>query len=143
MLLEKDHFKMILECIQKNFNNPDLFVAELKNIALKILNDTVYETAAIISFGEILFQMLHFEGISISFENTGSFISPVSPDSTKFLQRAFDLACCTLAEQHNCPNEILFPEFCSNEECVGKSRKEPVTNCWKILFYEKARKEAL
>lgn len=68
MLLNKNHFKEILECIQRNFNDHRKFQEEMINISMALYKETVYDTAEIYSFGELLFQMVHIDGISIEIQ---------------------------------------------------------------------------
>lgn len=68
MLLNKSHFKEILECIQRNFDDPRKFQEEMKEIAMTLYRETVYDTAEIYYFAELLFQMVHIDGISVVIE---------------------------------------------------------------------------
>lgn len=68
MLLDKEHFKEILDCIQRNFENPHKFQEEMKSIALELFRETIYDAADIYVFGELLFQMVHIYGISVEIQ---------------------------------------------------------------------------
>ena len=68
MLLNKGHYKEILECIDRNFDDPHQFQSEMKDIAIEIFKATIYDTQDVYSFGETLFAMVHIVGISVTFE---------------------------------------------------------------------------
>ena len=68
MLFSKEDYKDVLKCIQENFDDPVKFQSEMKTIAMDLFKTTIYDTQDIYSFGELLYAMLHFDGISVTLE---------------------------------------------------------------------------
>lgn len=68
MLLSKENYKNILKCIRENFDDSRKFQSEMKSIAMDMFKTTIYDPQDIYSFGEMLYAMLHIDGISVILE---------------------------------------------------------------------------